>query len=102
MNKQVAGLPVPLVQIVGPSDNWILERLAKCLARKLPYATFVSQATKAKGAALAYYVNYALYEGPSGLIDVGFFTHCEQTEEFLGRARKMDFCVSMSKLYTDW
>lgn len=33
---------------------------------------------------------------------MGFFTHVEDEGEFLGRARRMDHCVSMSKLYTDW
>jgi hypothetical protein len=47
-------------------------------------------------------VNYALYQGPSGLIDVGFFTHHDDTQHFLERARGVDGCVCMSKLYADW
>jgi hypothetical protein len=31
----------PIVQVVGPTDQWILERLARRLAAKLPYARFV-------------------------------------------------------------
>jgi glycosyltransferase involved in cell wall biosynthesis len=102
MNKQVSRNPNQLVQIVGPNDDWILERLAKCLARKLPYATLATQPTKRQPEGLVYYINYALYNGPSGSFDVGLFPHCENPEDFLGRARRMDYCVSMSKLYTDW
>jgi len=92
-----------LVQIVGPTDNWILHELAQRLARKLPYAEFVPWQPRAGGRArLAYYVNYALYHGPSGLIDVSFFTHYEEAHQFLERARRLDSCVSMSKLYADW
>ena len=62
-----------LVQVVGPTDDWILGRLAELLARKLPYAEFVPWKPQPDSVArLAYYVNYALYHGPSGLIDIGF------------------------------
>ena len=30
------------VQVVGPDDGWVLERLARTLAAKLPYAEFVA------------------------------------------------------------
>jgi hypothetical protein len=93
----------PLVQIVGPADNWILEKLARRLASKLPYSEFVPWKPRpGTPALLAYYVNYALYQEPSGLIDVGFFTHRDDSQQFLERARSMDHCVSMSKLYADW
>jgi glycosyltransferase involved in cell wall biosynthesis len=92
-----------VVQIVGPTDHWVLERLARRLAAKLPYARFVPWRPEPGGTArLAYYVNYALYQGPSGLIDVAFFTHLDEAQQFLDRARAVDFCVSMSKLYADW
>jgi glycosyltransferase involved in cell wall biosynthesis len=92
-----------LVQVVGPTDGWILQRLARRLAAKLPYAELVPwQPRPTPGVLLAYYVNYALYQGPSGLVDVGFFTHLDEEQQFLERARRMDFCVSMSRLYADW
>jgi hypothetical protein len=92
-----------VVQIAGPTDNWVLERLARRLAAKLPYARFVPWRPEPGGAArLAYYVNYALYQGPSGLIDVGFFTHRDDTQHFLERARGVDCCVCMAKVYADW
>jgi glycosyltransferase involved in cell wall biosynthesis len=91
-----------LVQVVGPEDGWVLERLAHRLARKLPYAAFVPDAPRpVTGTQIAYYVNYALYRGPSGLIDVGFFTHEDEAQDFLPRARRMDYCVCMSRLYAD-
>jgi hypothetical protein len=97
-----AGVPPPLVQVVGPDDGWVLERLARTLARKLPYAEFVPWRPRpGPGAALAYYVNYALYAGPSGLIDVGFFTHPDESFGFLERALRMDCCVCMARQYAD-
>jgi hypothetical protein len=90
------------VQIVGPADGWILEALARRLASKLPYATFAPWRPRPSPGGLAYYVNYALYQGPGGGVDVGFFTHVDEGQGFLERARRMDFCVSMSVLYAGW
>ncbi len=94
-------LPAPLVQIVGPTDNWILQKLSSVLVGKLPYAKFSAWRPDREGS-LAYYVNYALYEQPSGLIDVGFFTHRDDTHDFLERARSMQCCICMAKVYADW
>jgi hypothetical protein len=92
-----------VLQVVGPTDNWVLERLARRLAAKLPYAAFVPWKPGPDGVArVAYYVNYALYQGPSGLLDVGLFTHRDDTQQFLERARQVGACVSMSRLYADW
>ncbi len=92
----------PVIQVVGPTDQWILERLARKLAAKLPYAEFVPWKPRPTAATrLVYYVNYALYAGASGLIDVGFFTHEDPAHQFLERARQVDFCVCMSKTYAD-
>lgn len=96
-----AELPAPMVQIVGPTDNWILQKLSKILVSKLPYATF-SEWRPSQAGHLAYYVNYALFHAPSGLIDVGFFTHREDSHEFLTRAQQMDCCVCMARIYADW
>jgi hypothetical protein len=91
------------VQVIGPTDGWILERLARRLTAKLPYAEFVPWEPRPRPSTrLVYYVNYALFRGPSGLIDVGFFTHQDEAQQFLERARCMEFCVSMSRLYADW
>jgi hypothetical protein len=91
------------VQVVGPTDNWILERLARRLAGKLPYAEFVPWRPRPVGPArLAYYMNYALYNGPSGLIDAAFFTHLDEGHGFLQRALQVDLCVCMCRLYADW
>jgi hypothetical protein len=92
-----------IVQVVGPTDQWILERLARLLVRKLPYATFNEWAPRRMGApGLAYYVNYALYQGSTPFVDVGFFTHRDDSQRFLERARELDFSVCMSKIYADW
>jgi hypothetical protein len=103
MSAQPEGSGVPAVQIVGPTDGWILERLARRLAAKLPYAQFVPWSPEPSATArLAYYVNYALFDRPSGLIDVAFFTHLDEEQDFLQRARRVDFCVCKSRLYADW
>ena len=92
-----------IVQIVGPTDQWVLERLARRLAAKLPYARFVAdQPQRNAPAGLAYYVNYALSQGPTSFIDVGFFTHRDDSHAFLERARSLDFSVCMAKMYADW
>jgi glycosyltransferase involved in cell wall biosynthesis len=96
-------ITAPFVQVVGPTDGWVLERLARRLAAKLPYAEFVPWSPQRRSApGLAYYVNYALCREPSGLIDVGFFTHPEDERTFLEHARRMDFCVCMARQYADW
>jgi hypothetical protein len=93
----------PLVQIAGPTDGWVLEGIARRLAAKLPYAAFVPwKPQTAGGEGIVYYVNYALYQGPSGRIDGGFFTHRDDGQQFLERARQLDFCVCMARQYADW
>src|SRR5262245_52032229 len=92
-----------LVQVVGPNDGWVLEKLARRLAAKLPYAVFTPNSpSRSAPAGIAYYMNYALYQGPTSFIDVGFFTHRDDDQGFLDRARSMDHCVCMSKIYADW
>jgi hypothetical protein len=92
---------MPVLQIVGPTDNWILEHLARRLATKLPYATFVPWKPRlTERAKIAYYVNYALYHRPSGLIDVARFTH-DEAHQLLERARAAQHCVCMACLYAD-
>lgn len=93
----------PLVQVVGPTDGWVLERLARRLVAKLPYAEFVPwKPVPRPGGGLAYYVNYALFDRPTGLVDVGFFTHRDDAHGFLDRARGLDHCVCMARQYADW
>ena len=100
MNRP-AELPPALVQSVGPTDNWILQKLSAVLVSKLPYAAFAAWRPKTEGK-LAYYINYALFNEPSGLIDVGFFTHRDDSHDFLLRAQRMDGCVCMARMYADW
>lgn len=93
----------PVVQVIGPTDGWILERLARRLAAKLPYAGFVPwQPSPRSGGGIAYYVNYALFDRPTGLVDVGFFTHRDDAHGFLDRARGLSHCVCMARQYADW
>jgi hypothetical protein len=92
-----------LVQVVGPADGWVLERLARRLAAKLPYARFAAwEPAPGPATRLVYYVNYALYRRPSGRVDVGFFTHRDDAQGFLEVARRVDACVCMARTYADW
>lgn len=92
----------PFVQVVGPTDGWILEQLARRLASKLPYARFVPDSPQEHPETkLVYYVNYALWHQPSRYVDVGFFTHLDERHEFINRAKSMNYCISMSKLYSE-
>jgi hypothetical protein len=91
------------VQIVGPDDGWVLERLARRLAALLPYAEFIAREPRPSPATrIVYYVNYALYHRPSGRTDVAFFTHLDNSQGFLERALAVDCCVCMAKVYADW
>jgi glycosyltransferase involved in cell wall biosynthesis len=93
----------PFLQIVGPDDAWVLERLARTLAERLPYAEFVAWEPRVTEATrIVYYVNYALYQRPTGRIDVAFFTHLDESQGFLERARGVDCCICMCKTYADW
>ena len=81
------------LQIVAPEDGWILERLARKLVAKLPYAEFAPwRPSPSSTASIAYYVNHALYEVQSKFIDVGYFTHLDEEHQFLER-------VSPAKLW---
>lgn len=103
MKKEDRTARQSVVQVVGPADGWILERLARRLVAKLPYAEFIHPGTQpSAGVALIYYVNYFLYSGPSGCMDVGFFTHLDESNQFLERARSLDFCVCISRKYEAW
>ena len=91
------------VQVVGPADGWVLERLARTLAAKLPYAEFVPWRPRpGPSTRLVYYVNYALLDGPSGRIDVVFFTHPDEGHQSVEQAGRADACVCMARQYADW
>ncbi len=93
----------PYLQIVGPDDGWVLERLARRLVERISGAEFVAWEPQLRTETrIVYYVNYALFHRPSGRIDVAFFTHLDERQGFLERARAVDCCVCMAKTYADW
>ncbi len=93
----------PYVQIVGPGDGWVLERLARRLVERIAGAEFVAWQPRLRAETrIVYYVNYALFHRPSGRIDVAFVTHLDERQGFLERARAVDCCVCMAKTYADW
>jgi hypothetical protein len=93
----------PIVQVVGPDDGWILERLARTLVAKLPYAEFVANApAPGPKTSLVYYINYALFGRPSGRVDVVFYTHPDVSHHSVEQARRADACVCMARQYAEW
>lgn len=96
-------METPFVQVIGPTDQWILERLARRLVAKLPYAEFVPfEPSLDVSSPLAYYMNYALFHRKTRSIDVGFFTHREDDRQFLDCAAALDHAVCMAQTYADW
>jgi glycosyltransferase involved in cell wall biosynthesis len=97
---QVALRRRPRIQIVAPTDSWILERMGGCLARHIPGASLSDwKPDESRSWDLTYFVNYALYR-PSRNAGVtgGWFTH-KENDSFELIAREMDFAVSQAKRY---
>src|SRR5262249_23767304 len=116
MNNRTPQTCSSAVQIIAPTYG-IMERLSRKLPSKLPYAALTGSvrlespalaeppggASHASARAIAYYMDQSLYHGPSGLIDVGCFSHLgeanqlDESNHLLERARSMDFCVCTSR-----
>jgi hypothetical protein len=85
------------VHIVRPTDGWSLQRLAESIA--LPGTSIGAAPDPAADVNL--YVNYYLWNAPSGSRDVGFFTHRHGEDDpglrdkFDAVARGVDACVAM-------
>jgi glycosyltransferase involved in cell wall biosynthesis len=89
---------IKTVHIRLSDTGWILERLARELADRLPY---ISYDTFPDGAAkIQYYMTYGCREKRVSPIEVAWFTHKEQIAEAAAKfdriAREVDFAVSHS------
>jgi glycosyltransferase involved in cell wall biosynthesis len=102
------------VQIVHPTDGWILQKLAMMLIDNIDYVTgSPDKPNTTEKWDLTYYVNYYLYKPERGLhslfyatrnsrISGGFFTHKEKGLSFEKRARQLDFCICPCTLTRDY
>ncbi len=92
------------IQIVYPTDGWILNKLGKLLSDRVPDAVgSPDQPDRNAPFDITYFINYYLYKpqrcysNPFGKLRNsrilgGFFTH-RQGKHFDRRARQMDFCI---------
>lgn len=88
----------PSVRIVTSDRGWILERLAKEIADRLPYVTYGTETDPA--AAIQYYITYGCRGARVSPIEVALFTHREQdataAARFDAAAREVDHAIAMS------
>jgi glycosyltransferase involved in cell wall biosynthesis len=94
----MSSFPTKHVHIRLSDTGWILERLAKEIAVRLPY---VSYDTFANGSAqIQYYMTYGCREQRVSPIEIALFTHKEAVPaaaaKFEHVAREVDFCVAQS------
>lgn len=90
------------IQIVGPTDNWVLQKLATALWDRIPgcHKSVYSPDTNNQYD-ITYFLNYALYRPVKNSKFVGgYFTH-KENGRFKEIADKMDFCISMSLKYVN-
>jgi len=87
------------VQVVYPTDNWILEKWGEYLVNGIDFVTgsHWNSSDKIRWD-LTYFVNYALYKPCNSKIVGGYFTH-EENKRFKEIAKKMDFVVCMCEKY---
>lgn len=89
------------VNIVTSDRGWILERLAREIADRLPYVVFGEGPDPA--AAIQYYVTYSCRRRRLSPIEVAYFAHLEPEgearERFFAVAREVEHCVCHARLY---
>jgi glycosyltransferase involved in cell wall biosynthesis len=89
------------VNIVTSDRGWILEKLAREIADRLPYVTFGNGPDP--DAAIQYYVTYSCRAKRLSPVEVGYFAHLEPEgearERFFSTAREVDHCICHARLY---
>jgi glycosyltransferase involved in cell wall biosynthesis len=90
----------PRVQVVAPTDAWILERMGRELVQRIPFVRISPWKPELQEPwDIAYFVNYALYQPvPNARLVGGYFTH-KESDQFEAIARQLDFTVNMSRKY---
>ena len=91
------------VNVVLSDRAWILERLGHELQTRLPGVALADAADPA--ADINYYITFACRRREMPTLEMGLFTHMEQTPElqelFVSTARDLDLAVCMSAKYRD-
>jgi len=89
------------VNIVTSDRGWILEKLAREIADRLPYVRFGEGPDPAAG--IQYYVTYSCRHRRLSPVEVAYFAHLEPEGEarqrFFDTAREVEHCVCHARLY---
>ncbi len=92
------------VHVVLSDRNWILERLAVELGKRLEYVTYSMNPEPRAG--IQYYVTYSTYRGRVSKQEMALFTHYEEfaasaAVKFKEVAHAVEHCVCISPRYAD-
>lgn len=89
------------VNIVTSDRGWILEKLAREIADRLPYVRFGDGPDPSAG--IQYYVTYSCRHRRLSPVEVAYFAHLEPEGEarqrFFDTAREVEHCVCHARLY---
>ncbi|WP_270938250.1 glycosyltransferase, partial [Falsiroseomonas oryzae] len=89
------------VNIVTSDRGWVLERLAREIATRLPYVTFGEGPDRT--AAIQYYMTYSCRRRRLSPVEVAYFAHLEPEgdarDRFFAVAREVQHCVCHARLY---
>ncbi|OGS33737.1 MAG: hypothetical protein A2293_14380 [Elusimicrobia bacterium RIFOXYB2_FULL_49_7] len=90
----------PRIQIVAPTDSWILQKMGQELLQRIPFIHYSPwKADQREKWDIVYFINYALFQPvPKARYIGGYFTH-KENDQFERIARQMHFTVNMSKKY---
>ena len=94
---------MPGVHIVLSDEGWILQRLAKEIAERVPYVTY--SLSPRPEADLQYYMTYSTWRRKLAEYEMAFFAHLEPEgeayEKFFNVARSVGHCITMCQRYED-
>ena len=91
------------VQVVGPADGWVLERLARIRAAKLPYAEFVPWRPRPARQRASCIMSITLCSTGQAAVLTWFFSRApDENHQSVEQGRRADACVCMARQYADW
>lgn len=92
---------VPKVNIITSDRGWVLERLAREIATRIPYVDYKD--VEDSNADIQYYITYSARKARISPIEIAFFTHIEEEKSarsaFFRVCKEVDHCVCMAKSY---
>ncbi len=102
MTRFPSELPQLRVHIKSSDPGWILERMTRALAERLPYVTTSNRTDP--HAAIQYYLNYTEHLGRVSPIELASFTHVDEAlpdmkRRYFDVARSIDVAVCMAERY---